>query len=74
MTDREEEIRTIAYHLWEQEGRPEGHDVEEWLRAESQWETRQRKRVTEVRPTSYFRTRPSASSGPRYRTDRPLSF
>jgi hypothetical protein len=29
-----EEIRAAAHSLWEQEGRPEGRDIEHWLRAE----------------------------------------
>jgi hypothetical protein len=29
----EERIRRRAYQIWEEEGRPEGHDVEHWIRA-----------------------------------------
>ncbi|HVS43662.1 MAG TPA: DUF2934 domain-containing protein [Candidatus Dormibacteraeota bacterium] len=29
----EERIRTRAYELWEGEGRPEGREVDHWLRA-----------------------------------------
>ncbi len=35
---REEEISKIAYHMWDLEGRPEGHSLEYWLLAESIWE------------------------------------
>ncbi len=71
MSAREEEIRAIAYHLWEQEGRPEGHAQDEWLRAESEWETRHRKNANPGRPSSFLRTRPSGSVAiPRYRTER----
>ena len=40
MTNRERRIREIAYHLWEQEGRPEGesHSHRLWLAAEAQFE------------------------------------
>ena len=31
---REEETRARAHELWEQAGRPEGRDLEFWLRAE----------------------------------------
>ncbi|MBI4488263.1 MAG: DUF2934 domain-containing protein [Deltaproteobacteria bacterium] len=34
---REEEIRLIAYQIWEEEGRPQGRDVEHWLKAEAIW-------------------------------------
>jgi hypothetical protein len=30
---REDRIRAIAYALWEDEGRPDGHDQDHWLRA-----------------------------------------
>ncbi len=29
-----DEIRVRAYQLWEQNGRPNGQDIENWLRAE----------------------------------------
>lgn len=31
---REEEIRQMAYRLWEQAGRPEGRDQEFWYQAQ----------------------------------------
>lgn len=31
-----EEIALAAYSIWEQEGRPEGRNVEPWLQAEVQ--------------------------------------
>jgi hypothetical protein len=36
----EDRIRMRAHELWEQHGRPEGHDVEFWLRAERELNTR----------------------------------
>ena len=30
------EIQTRAYQIWEQEGRPDGRDIDHWLRAESE--------------------------------------
>lgn len=32
----EEEIRRRAYELYEQRGREDGHDIDDWLRAESE--------------------------------------
>jgi len=32
----EEEIRCRAYELYEQRGREDGHDFEDWLRAEEE--------------------------------------
>ena len=34
--NREEEIRRHAYELYEERGREDGHDVEDWLRAEAE--------------------------------------
>jgi hypothetical protein len=31
-----EQIRVRAHQLWEQAGRPHGHDVEHWLQAEKE--------------------------------------
>lgn len=35
--EREDEIRQMAYLLWEQEGRPEDCALETWARAEAAW-------------------------------------
>jgi len=39
---REDEIRLIAYSIWEEEGHPDGKDYEHWLRAEATWEQQQK--------------------------------
>ncbi|HEY7168919.1 MAG TPA: DUF2934 domain-containing protein [Candidatus Binatia bacterium] len=36
--EREQEIRVIAYHLWENEGCPEGREVAHWVEAELLWQ------------------------------------
>jgi hypothetical protein len=36
--DRDNDIRLIAYHIWEEEGCPDGKDCEHWTRAEMIWE------------------------------------
>ena len=35
---REDEIRLIAYRIWEEESCPDGYDCEHWFRAEAIWE------------------------------------
>jgi|SRR5690349_5895304 Protein of unknown function (DUF2934) len=35
--EREQEIRLIAYYLWEREGCPDGRAVEHWVEAETMW-------------------------------------
>lgn len=34
----EEEIRLMAYRIWEDQGRQDGRDVEQWLEAEAMWQ------------------------------------
>ena len=36
--NRDEEIRQVAYKLWQEEGCPDGYDVQHWLRAKMIWE------------------------------------
>lgn len=36
-TERENEIRMMAYYLWEREGCHHGHDRDHWIQAESIW-------------------------------------
>ena len=38
---REDEIKLIAYSIWEEEGCPGGRDCEHWYRAEIIWQDRQ---------------------------------
>ena len=46
-SNREEEIRLIAYQLWENEGRPQGPHLEHWIRAESLWREQQGREHTD---------------------------
>ena len=39
---REDEVRLIAYAIWEEEGYSHGRDTEHWFRAEAIWEERQK--------------------------------
>ena len=36
-TNRDEEIRQVAYKLWQEEGCPDGYDLQHWLKAEIVW-------------------------------------
>ncbi len=38
---REDEVRLIAYAIWEEQGCLDGHDCEHWFRAETIWEQQQ---------------------------------
>ena len=44
---REDEIRLIAYSIWEEESCPDGHDCEHWFRAEAIWEEQNKKAPAE---------------------------
>jgi hypothetical protein len=39
---KEDEIRRIAYNIWEQEGCPKGKRCEHWHQAEAIWQLRQK--------------------------------
>jgi len=41
MMHHEDEVREIAYKIWEDEGHPQGRDQEHWLKAEAVWQERQ---------------------------------
>jgi hypothetical protein len=47
---KEDEIKVIAYSIWEQEGCPNGKDCEHWLRAEAIWEEREAKQPAKKIP------------------------
>ncbi len=58
---REDEIRTIAYGIWDQEGRGDGHDREHWLKAEVMWEHSQRTGAAPEKALPRIRTVESAT-------------
>ena len=35
--DRDEEIRQLAYRLWQESGCPNGSDLQHWLKAQELW-------------------------------------
>ena len=44
--NRDDEIRQLAYRLWQEAGCPEGSDVQHWLNAEAIWLAQQVKTPT----------------------------
>lgn len=46
--DKEDEIRLIAYNIWELEGCPDGKDCEHWFRAEVIWEQQRKPNITQL--------------------------
>ena len=48
---KDDEIRLIAYGLWEAAGCPNGSDCEHWFKAEAIWEERNRTSNATAVPT-----------------------
>ncbi|HEX7474488.1 MAG TPA: DUF2934 domain-containing protein [Dehalococcoidales bacterium] len=55
---KEDEIRLIAYHIWEEEDCQNGHDCEHWFRAETLWEKKHNVLAVPIGSVSEFFTRP----------------
>jgi hypothetical protein len=47
---KEDEVKVLAYNIWEQQGCPSGRDCEHWFLAENIWE--QKKQKTSANNTS----------------------
>jgi hypothetical protein len=57
--DREEGIKNIAYHIWEEEGcKCHGSDIEHWLKAETIWQEQNKpvRTAPEIKPGAVFST------------------
>jgi hypothetical protein len=62
---KEDEIRLIAYNIWEEEGCVNGRDCDHWIRAEAIWEQQNQKTAVQntkpqpkqaVKPGTHVRT------------------
>ena len=42
---KEDEIRLIAYNIWEQEDCVHGYDCEHWFRAEAIWKQQHKRKI-----------------------------
>ena len=62
--DRHHETQTLAYRLWEDEGRPHGRDWDHWFRAEETLSQRLEETVTSAvaEPTARVEATPSRRS------------
>ena len=61
--EREEEIRGLANKIWEQEGYPQGHDIEHWLYAEAIWQEKHRpkSKIKQSKPPKRTKSRKTAA-------------
>jgi hypothetical protein len=41
-SERDEQIRELAYRIWQEEGYPYGEEVQHWLKAEAIWQEKNR--------------------------------
>jgi hypothetical protein len=41
-SERDEQIRELAYRIWQEEGYPYGQEVQHWLKAEVIWQEKNR--------------------------------
>jgi hypothetical protein len=48
--EREEQVRRLAYIIWEEEGCPDGRNVEHWLKAEAILQTKNGEKYPEQKP------------------------
>lgn len=54
--DVDQEVRQLAYRIWQEEGCPNGSDQQHWLKAQDIWR--------QTHPAKKARTRPSATKKP----------
>jgi hypothetical protein len=61
---KEEEIKLIAYYLWEQEGCPDGRDCQHWIAAEAIWQEQQKpaKAAAAPQPKPQPKAKPAAKN------------
>jgi translation elongation factor EF-1alpha len=55
---KEDEIRLIAYHIWQEESCQDSHDCEHWFRAEALWEKKHKALAVPIGSVSEFFARP----------------
>jgi hypothetical protein len=61
---REDEIRLIAYQIWEEESCPDGKDCEHWIKAETIWEEQKKKPIKNDKIVSEQPKKQSAKTQP----------
>lgn len=49
--EREEQIRQLAYSMWEKEGYPEGRAMEHWLKAETILQSERSETILQSEPS-----------------------
>ena len=62
--ERDEQIRELAYRIWQEEGYPHGYEVQHWLKAETMWlEKHRAKRIpTQRKPLKRTKSRKTGAA------------
>jgi hypothetical protein len=60
---KEDEIKLIAYNIWQEEGCVNGQDCEHWYRAELIWKQNQKPAAKSVKPETKQIASQSVKSG-----------
>ena len=55
--ERDEQIRELAYRIWQEEGYPHGYEVQHWLKAETIWLEEHRAKRIPRKPKPLKRTK-----------------
>jgi hypothetical protein len=58
----QEQIRELAYGIWQAEGYLHGYDVQHWLKAEAMWQEEHRPKVKPKQPRPRKRTKSKKTS------------
>jgi Protein of unknown function (DUF2934) len=48
--EAQEQIRELAYRIWQAEGYPHGYEVQHWLKAETIWQEKHRPKIKPKQP------------------------
>jgi hypothetical protein len=67
----EEQIRELAYNIWEREGRPDGRDVDHYMRAKQILEAREAEQAAFKAPSAVRGPAVGTAPSARPRTNRP---
>ena len=69
--DREDEVRLIAYKLWEEEACVNGQDWKHWFRAEAIWEEQQKPKA--ALKSTQTNPKPPTKKATKAKVDRKMS-
>jgi len=59
---RDAKIRELAYRIWQEEGYPDGQEVQHWLKAEAIWQEKHRPKTKPKQSRPLKRTKSRKTS------------